>query len=91
MDAKTKANVIARLSSLEGHLRSVKRMIEEERPCPEIVQQTRALQGSLRQVSALLVTSQLDHCLHTDAAEGQDETRQRMRNELITLLQLENA
>jgi DNA-binding FrmR family transcriptional regulator len=66
-------------------------MVEEDRACPEIVHQTRALQGSLRQVSVLLVTSHLDHCLHTDAANGQDEAHQRMRSELVALLQLENT
>lgn len=91
MEAQTKANVLYRVSCIEGHLRAVKRMVEEDRPCPEIVQQTRALQGSLRQVSVLLVTNHLDHCLRADASEGQDDARHQMRNELIALFQLESA
>lgn len=71
MEAEAKANLLYRLSCIEGHLRAVKRMVDEDRPCPEVVQQTRALQGSLRQVSVLLVTNHLDHCLRTDATEGQ--------------------
>lgn len=87
MEAKTKANLLNRLSCLEGHLRAVRQMVEEDRACPEIVQQTRALQGSLRRVSLLLMTSHLDYCLHID----QEEARQRMRNELVDLLQLEST
>jgi len=91
MEAEAKANLLYRLSCIEGHLRAVKRMVDEDRPCPEVVQQTRALQGSLRQVSGLLVTNHLDHCLRTDATEGQDAARQQMRNELVALFQLESA
>jgi DNA-binding FrmR family transcriptional regulator len=91
MEAEAKANLLYRLSCIEGHLRAVKRMVDEDRPCPEVVQQTRALQGSLRQVSILLVTNHLDHCLRADAAEGQDAARQQMRNELVALFQLESA
>lgn len=89
MQAEAKANLLYRLSCIEGHLRAVKRMVDEDRPCPEVVQQTRALQGSLRQVSVLLVTNHLDHCLRIDAAEGHDDARQQMRNELVALFQLE--
>ena len=91
MEAEAKANLLYRLSCIEGHLRAVKRMVDEDRPCPEVVQQTRALQGSLRQVSVLLVTNHLDHCLRTDATEGLDAARQQMQDELVALFQLESA
>lgn len=60
-------------------------MVEEQRPCLAILQQTQAIQGSLRQISLLLLAQHLDGCLRQVCRETDDEAYQQMRDELLAL------
>lgn len=85
MDAAIQVEVIRRLRSVEGHVRGVLNMVEEGRPCLDLVRQTQAVQGSVRQISLLLLTQHLDVCLR-NASEGPDtEGYRQVRDELLTL------
>lgn len=55
-----------RLSSIEGQIRGLKKMLEEERPCMEILVQLSAAQEAMRQVTRLMMRNYLERC----AAEG---------------------
>lgn len=60
-------------------------MVEEGRPCMDIVRQLQAVQGSVRQISLLLLTQHLDGCLRDAWAKVDDEGRQQVRDELFFL------
>ncbi len=85
MEPTTRSEVINRLKSVEGHVRGVLHMVEEQRPCLAILQQTQAIQGSLRQISLLLLAQHLDGCLRQAWRETNDEAYQQMRDELLAL------
>jgi DNA-binding FrmR family transcriptional regulator len=91
MDAQTQREVSRRLRSVEGHLRGVLRMVETDQPCMAILHQVQALQGSLKQINALLLDSHLEHCLrYVNSAESED-SRQQLRTELVTLFNRKGA
>ncbi len=54
---------LKRLSIIEGHLRKVKQMVEESRYCPEVIQQSTAVQKALRMVDEVLLGGHLNDCV----------------------------
>lgn len=85
MDMAMQVEVVKRLRSVEGHLRGVLHMVEEGRPCLEMVRQTQAIQGSVRQISLLLLTQHMDVCLREAYSQPDIDGYQQLRDELLTL------
>lgn len=65
-DADRKAKLTARLNRVEGQIRGVSRMLEEQRPCAEVLQQLASIQAALRGASHDVLRNYLEHCA-TDA------------------------
>jgi len=64
-------SLVTRLSRIEGQLRGIGRMIEDQRPCGEVLQQLAAVQGALRPISLAILKVYLAMSLpvKTDAAQ----------------------
>ncbi len=79
--------LLARLKSIEGHVAGIRRMVEEDRYCVDIMRQVQAVQQALEQVNALLLSGHLETCV-TEAVRGDDpEARARVLAELMELFQ----
>ena len=61
----------ARMSRIEGQARGVSRMLEEQRPCIEILQQLASVQSALRGVTKEVLRNYLERCA-TDAIRSGD-------------------
>ena len=61
--------LMARMSKIEGQARGVSKMIEEDRYCPDIIQQLIALTSAAREVSLLLLEDHVQGCV-TDAIKS---------------------
>lgn len=61
-----------RLRRVEGQVRGLARMIDEETYCIDVLHQIAAVQGALHKVSLGLISEHLSHCV-ADAAQGDDE------------------
>lgn len=85
MDAVTRGEISNRLKSVEGHIRGVLQMLDEDRPCLDLVRHTQAIQGSIRQVSLLLLTQHLDLCLRETWGKPEPAGYQQVRDELLSL------
>lgn len=57
------SEVIARLARIEGHVRAVKQMAEDGRPCADVLHQIGAVQAALRKVAQQVLEDHLDHCV----------------------------
>lgn len=77
LDTRTKAQILARLRSIEGHWRAVVRMVDDDRYCVDVIKQIRAVQSAVDKATALLLERHLNHCV-TDAIRS-DNPRQRER------------
>jgi len=73
-DTNAKRRLSARLRRIEGQVRGLHRMVDEERYCPEILQQVAAVQASLNRVAELLLRGHLRHCVSAAVRSG-DATR----------------
>jgi len=61
---KQTRSVINRLSRIEGHIRAIKAMLEEERPCPEILIQLAAVKSAITKASKLVLEDHMESCLY---------------------------
>ncbi|MGL4499223.1 MAG: metal-sensing transcriptional repressor, partial [Planktothrix sp.] len=59
-----------RLSRLEGHIRGVKTMVQENRPCPDVLIQIAAIRGALDRVARIILDEHLSECVARAAQEG---------------------
>jgi DNA-binding FrmR family transcriptional regulator len=66
---QTKA-VVNRLSRIEGHVRSIKTMVEEGRDCSDILVQIAAVRSAVSQVGRVVLEDHVESCLLTAAADG---------------------
>ena len=81
----TKQDLLKRLARIRGQIEGIQRMVEEERYCPEILQQAAAVHSALRGAEKLLLTNHLERCA-THAIEGGGESAAQVREEIIDLL-----
>lgn len=66
--------IINRLSRIEGHIRGVKTMITESRPCPEVLVQIAAVRGALDRVARIILDEHLSECIARAAQQGNIDT-----------------
>jgi DNA-binding FrmR family transcriptional regulator len=83
MQADTKA-IQNRLRRIEGQVRGLQRMVEEDSYCVDVLTQVSAVQTALEQVAVNVLDAHVRHCV-ADAVGGDDETvAQERLDELMT-------
>ena len=59
-----------RLSRIEGHVRGIKMMVNEHRPCPDVLNQIAAVKGAISSVAKIILEDHLEECLIRAADRG---------------------
>ena len=78
-------DLLLRLRRVEGQVRGVQKMVEEERYCPDVLMQMSAIHESLRSVERILMKNHLQHCATEALRSGDERKAQRTYNELTEL------
>jgi CsoR family transcriptional regulator, copper-sensing transcriptional repressor len=86
VDPKIKASNLRRLRLIEGQVRGLHRMVEDDRYCADIITQLSAVQQALRSVARALMSNHLTHCATQAIRTGSLEEKQAMYNELLDLI-----
>lgn len=86
VDPDIKARNLKRLRRIEGQVRGVQKMVDEERYCADILTQISSIQQALRGVSHELLRNHLKHCA-AHAMRGGDASADAMVDELVALMQ----
>ena len=81
--AEEQKSLANRLSRIEGQVRGVKRMVEEDAYCPDILIQVSAINAALNSFNKVLLANHIRTCVAEDIREGKDETI----DELVVTLQ----
>lgn len=84
---QTKAETLKRLNYIEGHLAGVKKMVEEDKYCVDILKQTYAVRRAIEKVEAMLLEGHLDTCVVEGIRDGRDK---EILGELVELYALAN-
>jgi len=69
----TKDQLQGRLRRIEGQVRGIERMVEEDRYCIDVLTQISAIQAALDKVALGLLDGHARHCMHEGASEGRSE------------------
>ena len=72
-----------RLSRIEGQIRGIKKMLEDNVYCPEIITQVSAAQNALNSLNKELISSHIHSCVYDDVRSGNEDSL----DELTALLQ----
>ena len=83
---KPDPKLLSRLSRIEGQVRGVARMIEEERYCIEVLDQIQAIKAALKKVEEEILKGHADHCVAHAIKSGNQADQKQKFNELIELL-----
>lgn len=86
VDPETKDANLKRLRRIEGQVRGLQKMIEEDRYCPDIMVQLSAVQEALRTVGRGLMRNHLKHCAAQAITKGTPEQAERTYDELLELI-----
>jgi DNA-binding FrmR family transcriptional regulator len=81
-----KTELTTRLRRIEGQVRGVERMVQEDRECPEVLQQMMAIRSAVHQASLLLARAHLA-CVFREA--GQDSADELLDRLMATLGKLD--
>ena len=83
-------NTIRRLKTVEGHLRGVIRMLEEDAYCIDVIRQIQAVEAALNKVSSRILEEHLNSCVIT-AIQGNDKKeRERVLKEITEVFDMAN-
>lgn len=82
---KTKKNLVTRLNRIEGQIRGIKRLIEEDTYCDDVITQIAASQAALNGVAKLLLETHMKECVVDRIQEGDMEVLDEV---LITIQKL---
>ncbi len=85
VDPEIKSRNITRLRRIEGQLRGLQKMVDEDRYCADILTQISSVQEALRGVGRELMRNHLKHCA-TGAIRSGGEEADRMYDELVDLM-----
>lgn len=86
MERKDKPRLLNRLNRIEGQVRGIARMVDEDRYCLDILTQLHAVRAAVRKVEAALLQEHLEHCV-AGALSGDDETERHQKTaELLQLI-----
>lgn len=85
VDTPIKSSNLARLRRIEGQVRGLQRMVEEDRYCADILTQLSSVQQALRGVARELMRNHLKHCATSAIRSGPKEA-EAMYDELLDLM-----
>jgi len=85
MQPTTREQALKRLSYIEGHLAGIRRMVDEDQYCVDILKQTYAVRRAIEKLEALLLNGHLHTCVLEGVRDGRDE---QVIGELLELYEL---
>ena len=89
VDAELKAASQKRLRRIEGQIRGLQKMVEEDRYCADVIVQIASVQEALRGVARNLMKNHMRHCAAKAIGSGKSEEKEAMYEELLGLMQLQ--
>ncbi len=85
VDAEGKEKNLKRLRRIEGQVRGIQKMVEEERYCADVLMQISSVHEALRAVARELMRNHLKHCAASAIKLG-DASAEAMYDELVDLM-----
>lgn len=85
MEQDVRENCLKRMSYIEGHLAGVRRMIEEDKYCVDILKQTFAVRKAIEKLESIMLAGHLRSCVPKGIKDGRED---QVVSELVELYNL---
>ena len=86
MKSKVKESSTRRLNRIEGQVRGLVRMVEEDRYCIDVITQISAIRAALRKVEEEILKDHVAHCVEGAIASGDQDAQRQKIVELMEVL-----
>lgn len=73
MQDETKADVLKRLNFVDGHLAGIRKMVEADKYCVDVLKQTYAVRRAIEKMESIMLTGHLHTCVVEGIREGRDD------------------
>ncbi|MBX7249367.1 MAG: metal-sensitive transcriptional regulator [Caulobacteraceae bacterium] len=87
MNRDNKPALLNRLKRVEGQVRGIARMVDEDRYCIDVLTQIQAVKAALVGIEKGLLRDHLGHCIEGAIVSGDADEQRKKANELIDLLE----
>ena len=88
MEAKTRDQVIRRLRSIQGHVKGIEKMVEEDQYCVDVMRQIIATQAAMAKLNELILENHLNTCV-IEAVRGDDpRAREKVLEEISDVFEM---
>ena len=78
--------VLQRLAKVEGHVRGITKMVQDDRDCPAILLQIAAIQSALDKISKIILEDHIENCVARAVEEGRGEPVVRELKEALAYI-----
>jgi DNA-binding FrmR family transcriptional regulator len=82
-----KQGILNRLKSIEGHVRGIQRMVDDDAYCIDVINQNLAVQGALEKVNSLILERHLQTCVTTAIRGDNPAERERVIDEILQVFE----
>jgi DNA-binding FrmR family transcriptional regulator len=86
MQADAKKSVAARLGRIEGQVRGIARMVDDDRYCIDVLTQLSAVRAALARVEEEVLRDHVQHCVSHAMASGNPADKQQKVEELVAVI-----
>ncbi len=80
--------VLSRLKTIEGHLRGVIRMVENDAYCIDVIRQLQAIEAALSKTSVMILEDHLNSCVITAVRGDSEQERERVLKEITEVFEM---
>jgi len=84
MNATAKDQVLRRLAIVQGHLKKIKEMVDQDRYCLDVIHQSQAVQAALKKIDEIVLHSHLHSCVLNDI-HSKDSKNEKLIGEIVEL------
>ena len=81
-------DVLKRLKTIEGHVKGIETMVENEAYCIDVIRQIHAVQSALEKVSGIILEGHIHSCLITAVRGENPDERERVLNEIADVYKM---
>jgi CsoR family transcriptional regulator, copper-sensing transcriptional repressor len=81
-------SALIRLKNVEGHIRGIERMVEDDVYCIDVIRQIQAVQAALNKVNAMILEEHLNSCLITAVRGENPDERERVLKEIADVFDM---
>ncbi len=85
MRREIKKQILNRMNYLKGHLEAVRKMIEQDKYCIDIIRQNLAVMAAISKVNEIILENHLNTCVVTAIKSSNEKIRRRVIKELLTI------